>query len=579
MLQSQYLDSEFKKKGGVFYTPQYLANYVAQRMLSFADIKNNSPDFSVLDPACGDGMLLNAFLNKFNQRNSNNKLKILGTDIDGYAINISDNYFKNKSNANFKQINALQPYDNQQVKATWLKIQEDVFKSKTIDFIISNPPWGADLTALNKDFLHRNYKVAHGQFNSYDLFVELILNILSPNGYYALILPDSIFNIEHSRIRKQLLDTKILMIARLGEKIFTGINRACSIIIGQKTKPTEQHLVSCFHLSKELRIKVLNNDLTLDQAEKALSHIIPQARFAENPQLSFDIDLRKRELSIVDKIEKNAPPLSIFTKNTRGVELSKHGKVCECPKCEKWFPLPIVINNCPHCKVSIKDENIKRETIIYNRKKENTLQLKAGEDLFRFNSFSNKWIDVTKKGINYKNLSIYEGTKILVRKTGVGITASLDYDNALSNQVVYILQLRKEFQDKLTLEFLLALINSRVITYYLLKKYGETEWRTHPYLTQGTVNSLPMPHLDFKDETLKESILTFSNRIKTEVINSKKENISVELDRDLEYFIGQLYGLNKKDYVVIFQELKAAEQLIPLKRLLLDITAETVFQV
>jgi hypothetical protein len=33
---------------------------------------------------------------------------------------------------------------------------------------------------------------------------------------------------------------------------------------------------------------------------------------------------------------------------------------------------------------------------------------------------------------------------------------------------------------------------------------GEEEWRTHPYLAQGTINNLPIPHLDFMDEIFKE---------------------------------------------------------------------------
>ena len=43
------------------------------------------------------------------------------------------------------------------------------------------------------------------------------------------------------------------------------------------------------------------------------------------------------------------------------------------------------------------------------------------------------------------------------------------------------------------LEFMLAVLNSRAMYYFLAKKHGETEWRSHPYLTQKQVLDLPMP--------------------------------------------------------------------------------------
>ena len=97
--------------------------------------------------------------------------------------------------------------------------------------------------------------------------------------------------------------------------------------------------------------------------------------------------------------------------------------------------------------------------------------------MFRYTSTTKSWINTLKDGINYKNLDIYTGDKILVRKTGVGITASIDSDNSVTTQVVYILKLKPSFEKKLSLEFVLAVLNSRAMTYYLIKKFGENDYR------------------------------------------------------------------------------------------------------
>ena len=45
------------------------------------------------------------------------------------------------------------------------------------------------------------------------------------------------------------------------------------------------------------------------------------------------------------------------------------------------------------------------------------------------------------------------------------------------------------------LESFLAILNSRAMYYYLTANSGETNWRSHPYLTQKQLLNLPLPEL------------------------------------------------------------------------------------
>ncbi|MRT92916.1 N-6 DNA methylase [Ancylomarina sp. 16SWW S1-10-2] len=563
---------EEKKENGVFYTPAFLADYVAQKL---NDYYQGDKNIKLLDPACGDGILLNAFL-KINSENE--KVDVYGVDIDKDAILNTQIRLQNvTSKLHLKNSDGLYPSDGLKSQKSWDTFRNMNNVGSGFNLIISNPPWGASLERYNKEKLFVDFVSSKGQFDIFNLFIEVIVNNLVAGGLYGLILPDSIFSQEQKLIRKFILDNStVLSISRLGEKIFPGINRACTVIIGKKEIPHKHHKVDCFRLSPDYKRMIINNEVELIDIDKQFKHHVLQSRFAGNRNFEFDIDLKFDDISTFKKIEKN-PPLKRLVTNTRGAEISKKGIVCQCPKCKNWMPYPRAkAPSCAHCGTSFDLSEIQIENIILSHNGKGNLKLKVGEDLFRYTSFSKSWINTLKKGINYKNISIYNGEKILVRKTGVGITASIDYENSVTNQVVYILKLNDSFESNISLEFILGVLNSRAITYFLLKKYGENEWKSHPYLTQTQLVSLPFPEVDLYNKETANTVEKITNIIASEVKKSANKNLSIKNDILIEREVARLFNLNKEDYKKIFHALSSAEQLIPIKRLL-NCTVDEIF--
>ncbi|MCX5804224.1 MAG: N-6 DNA methylase [Proteobacteria bacterium] len=571
-LAKQYSKEE-RKINGVFYTPTFLAEYLAKKIVYYWGKTKSISE--VLDPGCGGSILLQCFANEILLNKRIKSLpKIVGIDKDINAVIGSTKIFANKPLKQFttKFINTdgLFPAKDKDSVNGWINLRREIDCQDGFDISLSNPPWGADLNIYDLLTLNHNFTLAKGQFDIYDLFIEIILNNLKDGGIYGLILPDSVFSQEQSRLRVLLTtNTTIHLIARLGEKIFSEINRACIIIIGRKTKAQSDHAVDCFRLSSNYKKKVLSNELALEDAEKELSHKVPQRRFIENDKCIFDIDLKTEEEKTFDKIQNTGILFKNIVMNMRGAEISKKGIVCQCQKCRHWMPYPRAKKpKCTHCNSSLNLDNIKTDKIIMNRNGVGNAKLKVGEDLYRYTSISKSWINTHKKGINYKDISIYQGGKILVRKTGVGITASIDYNNSITNQVVYILKLKPTYNKKLSIEFVLAVLNSRAITYYLIKKYGENEWKSHPYLTQTILVNLPFPKIDFNSKVDRNLISKVTNTIKSEVVSSKEKNISKANDLIIERVVAYFFKLKRKDYKVIFETLSSAQQLIPIKRLL-----------
>ncbi len=571
MNPTELYTKEHRKRNGIFYTPMFLAEYLAKKVVLYSKGKTIS---SIFDPACGDSILLQSFANELSNKKVSEIPKIFGIDNDINAIISSTSKFNrtllSEFNSKFIHVDGLFPVKGRNSIDGWNELLKELNCENGFDLAISNPPWGSVLNCYDPVSLNFSFELAKGQYDVFDLFVEVILNNLNENGVFGLILPDSVFSQEQARFRRLLSkNTTINLIARLGEKIFPEINRACVIIVGTKTKAHANHQVDCFRLSSDFKKEVIASKLSLEDVERELLHKVPQSRFSENDNCVFDIDLKADEQKTFDKIQKNSLPVKHFVKNTRGAEISKKGIVCQCPKCNHWMPYPKSKEpKCNNCNIALIIESVVKEKIILSHNGVGNIKLKVGEDLYRFTSISKSWINTSKEGINYKDLEIYNGDKILVRKTGVGITASLDYENSVTNQVVYILKLNRTVEKSLSLEFVLAVLNSRAMTYYLIKKFGENEWKSHPYLTQTMLVNLPFPKIDFNSENVKSLINRVTEIVRCEVSQSKEKNITKENDLFIERVVAYFFKLNQTDYKAIFDTLSSSEQLIPIKRLL-----------
>lgn len=552
---------DIKRILGAVYTPPFLAAYLAQSVLSV--VNKSNANLCVIDPACGDGALLRAFNFELAATNAVVTVDYVGIDKDPTAI---------------KEARSQLPSQNTRLLCRDFVAHKGWHKQPgQRQVILSNPPWGASLVDYSRDDLRRRYEVAKGQFDIFDLFVEGILENCADGDVFGLILPDSIFAHEHELIRRMLLGASTLhLVARLGEKLFSGVNRGCTVFVGEKGSSPNGHLVTCFRLNRLHRDRVLEGSGTLQEAQRALAHQVPQRRFSENNNSTIDLDLDIKERAF-SRMSRFNSRFADFVTTHRGVELSKKGKVGECPNCGLWMPFPTnPVPRCPHCKLEVDLEKANVSHIVLDHNGRGNLPFKVGEDLFRYTSQSRRWIDTTKTGINYKPLELYMGPKILVRKTGIGITASLDYTNSLTNQVVYILRLRPLASKYLTLEFVLAVLNSRAMTYYLLKKYGENEWRSHPYLTQSILESLPFPASDDSSPSFVGHVLRVTELVREVATASENDKIDTNVDAMIERSVASCFKLNAYDYCEIRRTLKTAQQMVPIRRLL-ECNFENIF--
>ena len=543
---------------GKVYTPANIALFLAKLMKKNAE--NKGKNITIIDPACGDGELLRFAAEVFGSDISCE----VGVDIDSEALQRASIRL-GKENINkflFLNKDSLSP-DGLSYQSGWKRLLEQNYIT-SVDMIIANPPWGADLNLSIR--ASKKFELMKNQFDSSDLFIEIITCILREGGLLGIIIPDSLFFLQRELLRGFILrNYRLNAIVRLGEKLFPKINRGAVIIVATKDTITpymdRKNVIECLTVSPQNRPKIINGDLDLFEYFCENSIQVQQNRFWRNPKFQFDIQISNSEAELVKKIRASSSyQMSDFLTSSRGVELSKTGLVVKCENCGKYFPLPRKeVAICPHCKSSLSTYKLfdSRKIIIGNKPDKNMQQIVVGENIHRYSIEYKKFIDISYDGLNYKSNKIFNGPKILVRKTGIGISASLDTTNSLCNQVVYSLQNTSRFP----LELFLAILNSRLMFCYLTSLSGETNWRSHPYITQSDLNCFPIPNLNnLKQESIDEIKHLVDLRL-----SSKNEIPYIEAK--IESFVGRLYGLTLTDYETVFSHIKAAEQLLVVRDL------------
>lgn len=543
-----------RKKLGAVYTPSTLADWTASLLMPHLE-----DGASVLDPACGDGALLNPFFGKV-------KNQLLGVDVNSSELEKATMRMGRQLNSFV--LDSLVPSNDESASAFWTNF----FLKHKIRAVISNPPWGAQIAHNREVLLNNGMSLARGQFDSYALFIELMVSAAPIGTHFVFIIPDSFFSPESKALREFLLNhCEMGLIARLGEGFFPGIYRGVVVLQLRKSKPNIGHEVECFRIDRVTRQKILKGDSSLGDARIQLAHKIPQLRFQQSPERLFDIDVSTSDRTIdkVEKIEKVS--LGELFLSGRGVELSKSGRVIICKGCATWRPLPKKdFFNCKRCGETLVVGDAQKKTIISHSPGENAWPLIVGEDVERYRANPSRFITKGIEGINYKEESEFKRPKLVFRKTGVGINAAIDYSGSYTNQVVFHYSTRPHSKTpEFMLEFALGVISSRLMTAYYLKKYGDNEWRSHPYITQKIINQLPIPRIckGSKSWRLAKEIAELSRKLSATHCGDE----FLRLDLTLERRVLDLYGMNKDDAKFILRTLRDAQQLIPIRRLVVEI--------
>lgn len=537
-----------RASAGAVYTPQVLAEWVASLLAEFGASGCNL----LVDFGSGNGALLAPAADAVRAK------QVAGVDLSAEALREARSRLGDAPRLLLDDVLTPEGYQPGVLSVAQYWVSRLGLRP---DAIVMNPPWGGDIRASATQLAQGGFTLATGQFDTYDLFCELALQIAAPGALCTFIIPDSLLLPEHAALRRMLLDcTSILLLARLGEGFFEGVYRGAMVVVARKTTAGTRHRVECMRLPKDWRERVLSGEATLTEARRSLSHTVEQSRFAGNSNAEFDLDVSGTDTAVF-KIAGQGGDWAAELVSGRGVELSKSGVIVECSHCGTAKPLPREMickcNACGQQFVALRTTAI----IAATNQGPGWAPFIAGEDVARYRATPSRWIKQDVPGIRYKAIPIKGRPRLLVRKTGVGLNAALDTSAAFTNQVVFDYQLPAQSHlPDWYLSYVLGVLCSRVMFAYHIRRNGEAEWRSHPYVTQKTLAALPVP-------TLKAEGSQQRRQAKAVAAAVEKHRHTYAHDLEIEGLVAGLFGLDQSECGWVASVLDSAQSLAPMKAL------------
>ena len=530
----QWLDNEKEKIGINAINSQTKNNNELKLWEKYTKVLKS---IKILDPACGSGAFLTqAFDYLYNEWNivisEINKIKgILPTPKKKGQI-----YFENNNNTNFsdwkirKQIvsNNLFGVDinHESVEITklglWLKTANkndslatldtnikignsiidnnkitklafnwnnefsEIMQGGGFDIIIGNPPYivikggrflsGYQYSDDEINYIRETYKASQQQINTYTLFVEKSIALMSKKGYLSFIIPNTFLANEYSKKFREFIlsETHIFDIYNIGSA-FTDANVETLILTLNHQK----------------------NRKTFIKHEKIEKNIDFSEIIKLTPDKKFLLNVNEENLPIILKMRKHQP-LSDFAKVTMGISTGNNSKY-----------------------ISDKAINSKYKKVV------------TGSDISKYYlKKTSKYVYYDKKLLDRSrdenNFTVSE--KLISKFVGTKLTFCYD------NQQNYVLNSGCTLiilDNSIDIKYLLALLNSNLLNFYFTTIF--TDYRnTFPIMKSGNIEQLPIPKVSKNiqskfAEKANQLLSLYSkiNKLETDFIDLMKSQLKV----------------------------------------------------
>lgn len=362
------------------------------------------------------------------------------------------------------------------------------------DVVIGNPPWIQSKVLPHNDKMIYSilFKTAIGQYDLFNLFIEKGISILGSKGRLIFITPDRfITNLDYKYVREYLLKNTFLKeVTSLGDNIFENVAMPSAIIHTENLKQKNDAIKCRSYFSSDFSLK---NQIDFINNDNFIFKIFGDS--------SIDLLLK----AITEKSDKLIEHLN----NARGVEVGKDSEVIE------------------------------------NSYRKGLKKFLRGEDIDRYTIKSSVFIDTSYTGVDYKDDSLYKGTKILIRKTGNGIIAVVDDEYRYAIQTIYIF--KRKNNSKLNERYVLGCLNSKLLGFYYNFTFGEKDRKVFPHLTQGKVLALPILNAN---ETQQQPFITLVDQILAAKAANPKADTS-PLEKQIDELVYKLYELTEEEIKII----------------------------
>ncbi|WP_127845756.1 Eco57I restriction-modification methylase domain-containing protein [Psychroflexus aestuariivivens] len=589
-----------RKKDGVFYTPKYITKYIVENTVGKLceekktevnlveedyNIKrqtktkkqllkklNNYRDWllqiTVVDPACGSGAFLNEALNYLmaehqyldeletklmgggfifpNVENSILEHNLFGVDINNESVEIAKlslwlrtaqpNRKLNDLSNNIKCGNSL--IDDPEVAGdkafNWENEFPQVFAKGGFDVVIGNPPYVStkQIKSLDREYFWDEFEnILFSEMDLYQLFLfKSVDKLLKKSGLLGFITPNSYYtSVSFKKIRNYILEkTSLFQIIDFPYRFypFDDVNTETSILLLRNVVPDFNNVILRVVDKKK---QLLSNDL-FDVYKNETT--LPQELIMKR----YDGKIIINTNSTLDKLIK--------CKKKFGDYLELHKGWMSVPKTFEY-------NSEIIDQGTLESSELKN----YNSIKEDFNKYLEGRDIHRYyTDRTDKYVSVQK--IDKKTKKWHFSPKIILQRI-VGqnknkIFATIDLENFMIFPNANLVNVKKESHD---VRFFIAIINSKLISYFYGKYFGESNTN----ITKLAFESIPIPDINNTNQTLFISLAKFilsKTRELNELSGKFQRSLQRQFPEELEKLPKKLQDWYELSYANFIKELK-----------------------
>lgn len=373
------------------------------------------------------------------------------------------------------------------------------------DVVIGNPPYvllqNTDILENTKKVLLSSYFVAQYKVDLYHLFYEKGLNVLKNGGVLNFITPISFLkNIHNNKLRQKLvLDSTIQTIVRFFIPVFdAAVDNAILICLKGLNK---NNTVKYYDIKNN--IQEITNSIVFGVYDQCLS-------IAPDYYLALDTNT---DNGILSKLE-NKYRLNDFAKSYFGIQTFDRNK----------FVSNVKIND--NYRPVIDGTNIKPYKL----------------------TTSSEYVNFIPEAIKSGgNPNVYSCDRIVVRQIGESPKGCICLSGIFTLNTVYNLYL---WNNKLSLEYLLGLINSKLLSYYWKLTYSDSK-KTFPKIKKKPLDSIPIAYSQRKEEV--DNITSLVKCILTAKYNDPNIDTTAE-EEEIDRIVYKLYDLTYDEILLVDPE-------------------------
>jgi len=545
-----------RKEQGIYYTPNYIVNYIIKNTVGNYLDKANFEKSKILDPACGSGsFLIKAYdiLNDYYSKNDKSyhqaeldlktdiifskKAKILqnnifGVDLDKQAVEIAQLNLLLKIAEKKRRLPLLEEnikcgnsiIDDEKIAGKkafkWENEFKTIIDSGGFNVVIGNPPYirPHKIPKIEKEYLWKHTDTFRAKSDIYNCFMEKGISLLCQGGYIGFIVPHTWLSLESfAYIRKYILENcKVIKLAQLPKKVFHDATVETCIFIFQKESSNKKRKMN------EITVEKLD-----EQGNSSIVKRFKQIEIEQNYLNIFELYSKKDSVSIKNKLN-TMPKLGEKVNFYYGLKTGDDDKFIS---------------------TSIKDGNSKK--------------LIRSADISRYSiNYEGEYVWYVPKIMRSNKLTArpgepqrFEQEKIIIARMGKELVGAFDENNYyLKDGMILTLKKKEE-----SLFYLLGLLNSKLLSYYYKNYFITIDVLKNAILQLPITNSSK----ETKDEmieyvkkinSLYKELSIISDKLTDERARIDKEitNIDHQID-DLVYTI---YGITEDEKEIIGENLK-----------------------